>query len=528
MPKEKAKSTTYFVAPPPPVGVVACPNIHEDESIQSVLWRCSRANGVTILAAGRALGLTYPAGQVSAAYPIRPHASAPADLVDHLRGAFLRDYDDRGFRVTANDGMRTLAHRELVRGGDSLVCPHCLAESPGYWRVSWKFAFVFACPKHGCLLSAVCPGCLQGHGKGKKDRSVVPPHSRAIGSTVTCMNTAATGSLNARAKRPCGKDLRTIPVPVVPDASLLRAQELLLELYHEGEGIETGLARWSSIEFFDDLWVLCAAVIFAGPPSLAAGLGEEIQKVWRQHCATRGQSLMERKGRKGSNDHPFSKVPVPELLAVAVRTVLPLLLAGSEADLQRGLKELLGFVAKRAHKAVRRVRNLEPMSQHLRLALVEASIAENHVLAYLRNHPAKGRRLDFRHYDEVITPEFIESELPEVVQEADAEELVIPFRVMVRFVISRTAKFWADVCSREDPQTISSKILRLVNEAGKAGVSRKLARLVVEVATLDPEYPIVTYLTKNPEGHDIVWYECESRYYERKLNLARPRGRWPK
>lgn len=528
MPKGKAKSNTYFVAPPPPVGVVACPQVHEDESIQSSLWRFSRTNGVTILAAARALGLTYPGGQISPAYSIRPHASAPADLVDHLSGAFLRDYADRGFRITANDSMRTLAHRELVRGADSLVCPHCLAEPSGYWRISWKFAFVFACPKHGCLLSDICPDCSQGHGKGKKDRSVVPPHSRAIGSTVTCMNTAATGSTNARAKRPCGKDLRTIPVPVVADASLLRAQELLLEIYQEGEGIETGLAGWSSIEFFDDLWVLCAAVIFAGPPSLASGLGEEIQKVWREHCAMRGQSLMERKGRKGSNDHPFSKVPAPELLAVAVRTVLPVLLADSEADLQRGLKKLLGFVAERAPKAVQRVRNLEPMSQHLRLALLEASIAENQVLAYLRNHPAKGRRLDFRHYDEAITPEFIASELPEVVREVAAEEFVDSFRVMVRFVISRTAKFWTDVCCRQDPMTIGSKILRLVNEAGKAGVSRKLARLVVEVATLDSEYPIVTYLTKNADGHDVVWYERESHYYERKLNFVRPRGRWPK
>jgi hypothetical protein len=217
MPKGKAKSNTYFVAPTPPVGVVACPDIHEDETIQSVLWRFSRANGVTILAAARALGLAYPGGPVSPAYPIRPHASAPADLVHHLRGAFLRDHADRGFRVMANDSMRTLAHRELVRGGDSLVCPHCLAEPPGYWRVSWKFAFVFACPKHRCLLSETCPDCSQGHGKGKKDRSVVPPHSEEIGSTVTCMNTARMGSPNARAKRPCGRDLRTIQVPQVAD-----------------------------------------------------------------------------------------------------------------------------------------------------------------------------------------------------------------------------------------------------------------------------------------------------------------------
>lgn len=131
MPKGKDKSRAYFVAPPPPVGVVACPSINEDESIQSVLWRFSRANGVTILAAARALGLTYPGGQVSAAYPIRPHDSTPTDLVDHLRGAFLRDHADRGFRVIANDSMRTLAHRELVRGGDSLVLPVLLGRAPG-------------------------------------------------------------------------------------------------------------------------------------------------------------------------------------------------------------------------------------------------------------------------------------------------------------------------------------------------------------------------------------------------------------
>lgn len=519
MPKRKTNARRYFVASPPPVGVVACPSIHEDESIQSLLWRLSRANGITILSAARALGLTYPGGDISATYLIHPHDSSPVELGKYLQSAFLHHYADKGLRIIPNETMRTLAHRELIRGGNSLICPHCLAEPPGYWRLSWKMAFVFACPKHQCLLSAECPGCSQGHGTGKKDRSVLPPHTRAIGSTVTCMNTATKRSRNARTKRPCGADLRNIEVPAVVDVSLISAQQLLLKLYQEGDGVETNVAEWSFIEFFDDLWVLCAAVIFAGPPSLAAGLGSEIEAAWKAHCKTRSEDLIERKGRKGSKDHPFAKIPAPAILAVAVRTALPILLAESDAEMQHGLKELQGHIAKRAPKAVQRLRNQEPMSHPLRLALVETSIAENQVLAYLRNHPAKGRRMDFHHYDKTITPEFIASELPEVITDVDAAEFVIPFQVMVRFVICRTAQYWGEVCRRTDPPTTPSKILRLVNEASKANVSRKLARLVVAVATSDAEYGIVTYNTLNLDGKDIVWYERASDYYAKRENI---------
>jgi hypothetical protein len=37
-------------------------------------------------------------------------------------------------------------------------CPHCIAEEP-YIRKSWRYAFSYACPDHGCLLLERCTEC---------------------------------------------------------------------------------------------------------------------------------------------------------------------------------------------------------------------------------------------------------------------------------------------------------------------------------------------------------------------------------
>lgn len=39
-------------------------------------------------------------------------------------------------------------------------CPYCIAEKP-YIRKSWRYAFSYACPEHGCLLLERCTECGQ-------------------------------------------------------------------------------------------------------------------------------------------------------------------------------------------------------------------------------------------------------------------------------------------------------------------------------------------------------------------------------
>ena len=54
-----------------------------------------------------------------------------------------------------------LGTRKQVHFGP-LCCPQCLSEDEiPYFRISWRFAFLGCCPKHGCDLLDRCPNC--GH-----------------------------------------------------------------------------------------------------------------------------------------------------------------------------------------------------------------------------------------------------------------------------------------------------------------------------------------------------------------------------
>lgn len=263
----------------------------------------------------------------------------------------------------------------------------------------------------------------------------------------------------------------------------------------------------ASLEFFDDLYHLCGLALFAAPPTAAQGLGEEVELAWREYCAARTANIEDRQGLRGSADRGMAGIPSPALMAVAIAIALPLVLAPSGEERQAILADLLEHVRRRQRRALDRARNESRLSPSLKLALLELTIEENQVLAYLRNHPQKGRRLDLRHYDDEITPELIGREFPVLASRVKPEELVLPMQVMLRFFLSSSAQNWSDVFHPEDPPTVASKVLRLVNLAGAANLSRELARWVVELGSRDPEYDITFVRIIKPDGDTITWQE---------------------
>lgn len=271
-------------------------------------------------------------------------------------------------------------------------------------------------------------------------------------------------------------------------------------------------------------------VMFASPAGLADGLCDPLATEWRAYCCGRDSDLAVRQGEKGANDHAMVGVPSPDLIAVAVTHAISILTARTEEQFNQRLAALLEHVMAREPKAAIRARQDKRISPVLRLGLIEATIEEGQVLAYLRNHPAKGRRLDFRHFEGQITPEFIRERLPEVCETVDPEHFVQPFLIMLRLFCSTSATGWFDVIRRDDPKETYSRLVWLINVAGEAGSSRKLARLVAEVACSAPEYCVVTYSAAGQRSGSILrWQESEARYKERKdREQANRKGRWPK
>ena len=512
------------------------PLLEEGEAFQSLAWRASAVNSIGQTVAIKSLASAEVAedprtADVRKTYLLQPSESHCPSQQDAVGASFLSSLATHCFRLLRRETPRELALREQVRVSSTLICPECLSEDPAYCRLEWKVGSVFMCLKHGRLLSEVCPGCELPHGLPRRDGGVVPIQGIRVGAIQTCMNPAGVGSERARSGLPCGHDLRSIPMPAITDPEVVNAQRYVMELLRSRGAFELrpGVLM-SPLEFFDDLRALCRLAFFASPASLADGFSDPLATDWRTYSRGRDEALAARRGEKGSNDHAMVGVPSPGLLAVAVTQAVSILTARTEAEFNLLLAPLVEHVLAREPKAAIRARQDKRMSPMLRLGLIEATIEENQVLAYLRNHPAKGRRLDFRHFEGHITPELIRERLPEICDPVDPAHFVEPFLVMLRLFCSTSATGWFDVIRRDDPKETHSRLVWLINVAGEVGSSRKLARLVAEVACSAPQYPVITYSAAGQLSKSIIrWQESEDLYNERKdREQANRLGRWPK
>lgn len=508
------------------------PLLEEGEAFQSLAWRTSAANSIGQGAAIKILAQADVTDDatgtaIRANYLLRPAQTHSAEQRKAIGAAFLSNVATSYFKMLRTDSVRAVALREQVRVSSTLICPKCIAETPTFFRLNWRVGAVFMCTKHSCLLSEVCPGCDLPHGTPRHDRGVVPIQMTQVGSLLTCMNPAPVGSRRATAKLPCGYDLRALQVPEVSHPGLLEAQQKVVHVLEASKAFEIRPGVMiTPLEFFDDLTLISRLVHYAAPEAWADGLGEGIEVPWRQHCRVRDGRLVARQGKKGSSDHSMVGVPTPALMAVAVHHVVRILMAPSEEEFRKRLKGLLEHVIAREPKAVQRARKNKRISSSLELALVETTIEDGQVQAYLANHPERGASLDFRHFDDVITTAFMREHLPEVCAGTNPERFLEPFRIMLRYFINPNASDWVDVFHRDDSPSIRSMVLQLVNEASKAGVSRKLAQLVVATVRSASQYPTVGYTMLGQDGHWIRWIEGEEAYRDRKsaeLHNRRPR-----
>lgn len=454
----------------------------------SFLWRLSRANRVPLLAAARALGVVGRRGQrfqpAFVMEPGPPVVAAWGGDDEALRGMFLSRYDHVFGSSWSTGSLREFALTEWVHVGSSPICPACLGEGAGHWRISWRVPFVFMCLEHRALLSNECPGCATPHGTGRRDGSITPTFVQFIGDTRECRNAAQAhlAKDRASAKRPCGHDLTSIPLVLVDDERVVRAQHVILDILEGRVAPTVGGQEVGAREWFYDLRTLCAWLRYAGSADLATGLGGSVVSAWSEMCAQRDAAVRSRKGLKGSLDRTFSRTPTAVEMLVTATHAVPILLESHPEALRGRVQDLLESEEEGVAARSRTLRYRAPNSLPLKTAIVEATIPENYVHAYLASHPKRAPQ--FLSSDSpAIDIGVLERHVPEVLREVHGGLLLPGFELMVRFFRDRDAKTWSDAIAPHDPSSVNSIVLRLVNVASKAGAARKLARSVVDVAT---------------------------------------------
>ncbi len=97
--------------------------------------------------------------------------------------------------------LGALGLSEWVYASGSHLCPACMEEDGGAWRVAWKLPWSFMCVKHSNLLAAECPQCELRFAAWRRDGQLRPMFGSQVPEPGLCTNT---GPLERQARRKSG------------------------------------------------------------------------------------------------------------------------------------------------------------------------------------------------------------------------------------------------------------------------------------------------------------------------------------
>lgn len=128
-------------------------------------------------------------------------------------------------RFTSNGRISPTSASSGVAGR---FCPECLLDSGGRWRITWQFAFGFACVRHRRILVDTCPEC------GSAPRQFDHP-PLLIPTPGHCHNRA---SMSTELWSRCGADLTVGDERIPASEVVLDAQRAVLRI------VSTGIAKF--------------------------------------------------------------------------------------------------------------------------------------------------------------------------------------------------------------------------------------------------------------------------------------------
>ena len=288
---------------------------HNEGCLANVLKACGLGGEGTKLRCVPHMAVVLDAGVVA---ELAEAAGITSERAERLLFACYRGALDAAScpRVGGLPLMRWTRRQGLL-GVGSRVCPHCVGDD-GAFRLAWRFAWSFACPEHGVLLEARCPGCRRPYSYDGSHRPVL---SSLVPVLSACGNQPPRGQGNiGRNCRPCGHPFSDLAGRAATARVACAQRRVRAVLRGEpatvhGEGVSARewrneltslVAILAQLSDGDDLGEVCTVASEAFDDYVTAGRGSGPRSVW--------------------------PCPDPALLAAVIPTAVELLDSASPAE----------------------------------------------------------------------------------------------------------------------------------------------------------------------------------------------------
>ena len=221
-----------------------------------------------------------------------PEAAVSGMLLSRYDGVALDLFDLR------SDYARTWEHAwaaHWIYFTGSHVCPRCLEESGGAWRLAWKLPWSFACVKHGCLLADTCPSCRRRLSLETNRAHALAAPSLRSDPTSCRLPKHPVGVRAKRDNKLCGYPLGDLKVEALASwPSLVETQRHINEAL---KGLPQRVLQQEvpPLEYFGNLRSLCTMLLVAGSPEATATLPPTVHEAFVLHAKERKGYLFRRR-----------------------------------------------------------------------------------------------------------------------------------------------------------------------------------------------------------------------------------------
>ena len=268
----------------------------------------------------------------------------------------VKDYEE-----TYNRGV--LAISTWTKFPFSSVCPECVRESHGAWKLEWMMPWSFACVKHKVLLRQYCPECHRLLGPKNHFYKFTNVHEPFVPRPGFCNYLHKSPATKHKDIRLCGYALTRMPTTRLDAWPALLESQASLDRAMEGKPMMLAGSEISSVKYLQAIRRFCSLVKRLVEPKYVGELPEELQLICKDYLTDIRKRPPEGHEVVGSLPHFHNKATMAAILSVATQIAS----APSPTQLILTLVDLYKIIHKKEESSLKVVRyflNSELLPNH--------------------------------------------------------------------------------------------------------------------------------------------------------------------